>query len=79
MHKILLLNLTLLFTSLTVSFPQDLKENEIKKQFDLAINLYNASSFYQANSIFNKIINDYDINSRTTASYFFSSKIYFEQ
>ncbi len=79
MYKILSLVITFSFIFLPVSFSQDLKEDEIKRQFNLAVNLYNANSYYQAQSIFNKIISDYELNSRTTASYFFSSKIYLEQ
>jgi branched-chain amino acid transport system substrate-binding protein len=79
MHKVLSLAIVLSFIFLPVSLSQDLKDDEIKKQFNLAVNLYKANSFYQAHSIFNKIIDNYEFNSRTTASYFFSSKIYFEQ
>jgi len=79
MHKVLSLAIALSFIFLSVSLSQDLKDDEIKRQFNLAVNLYSANSYYQAQSIFNKIINDYELNSRTTASYFFSSKIYLEQ
>ena len=79
MHKVLSLAIALSFIFLYVSLSQDLKDDEIKRQFNLAVNLYSANSYYQAQSIFNKIINDYELNSRTTASYFFSSKIYLEQ
>jgi branched-chain amino acid transport system substrate-binding protein len=79
MHKVLSLAIALSFIFLSVSLSQNLKDDEIKRQFILAVNLYSANSYYQAQSIFNKIINDYELNSRTTASYFFSSKIYLEQ
>ena len=79
MHKVLLLAIALSIIFLPVSLSQDLKDDEIKRQFNLAVNLYNANSYHQAHSIFNKIIDDYELNGRTTASYFFSSKIYLEQ
>ena len=79
MHRVLSLVIALSFVFLSVSLSQDLKDDEIKRQFNLAVNLYSANSYHQAQSIFNKIINDYELNSRTTASYFFSSKIYLEQ
>jgi len=79
MHKVLSLAIVLSFIFLPVSLSQDLKDNEVIRQFNLAVNLYNAGSYYQAHSIFNKIIDDFELNSRTTASYFFSSKIYLEQ
>ncbi len=79
MHKVLYLAIALSFIFLPVSLSQNLKDDEVKRQFNLAVNLYNAGSYYQAHSIFNKIIDDYELNSRTTASYFFSGKIYIEQ
>ena len=79
MHKVLSTAIAFLFIFLPVSLSQHLKDDEIKEQFNLAVELYNANSYYQAHSIFNKIINEYDFNSRTTVSYFFSSKIYLGQ
>jgi len=78
MRKVLTLVIALSFIFSPVSFSQDLKENEIKRQFNLALNLYNANSLHQAQSIFKKIIDDFELNSKTTASYFFSCKIYLE-
>jgi len=79
MRKVLILVIALSFIFSSVSISQDLKDDEIKRQFNLAVNLYNAGSHYQAQSIFKKIIDDNELNSRTTSSYFFSSKIYLEQ
>ncbi|NNG26458.1 MAG: tetratricopeptide repeat protein, partial [Ignavibacteriaceae bacterium] len=79
MRKVLILVIALSFIFSSVSISQDLKDDEIKRQFNLAVNLYNAGSHYQAQSIFKKIIYDNELNSRTTSSYFFSSKIYLEQ
>ena len=79
MHKVLSTAIAFLFIFLPVSLSQHLKDDEIKEQFNFAVELYNANSYYQAHSIFNKIINEYDFNSRTTVSYFFSSKIYLGQ
>ena len=79
MHKILSLAIVLSFIISSVSLSQDWNDGEIKRQFNLAVNLFNANSYYQAHSIFNKIIYDYELNGRTTASYFFSSKIYLDQ
>ena len=69
--------ITFLFISNT--FSQSIKNDEIVSQFNLAINFYNSGNYHQANSVFSRIINAYDLNNRTTASYFFSSKIFVEQ
>ncbi len=69
--------ITFLFTSYT--FSQNIKNDEIASQFNLAINFYNSGNYHQANSVFSRIINAYELNNRTTASYFFSSKIFVEQ
>jgi branched-chain amino acid transport system substrate-binding protein len=49
-------------------------EQEIKKQFEIALNQFNSGDFNQAITSFNKIITDYDYNSKTTISEFFKSK-----
>ncbi|MBT8387470.1 MAG: tetratricopeptide repeat protein, partial [Ignavibacteria bacterium] len=79
MHKVVCLAIALSFIFFSASLSQELKDDEIKRQFNLAVNLYSANSYYQAQSIFEKIINESKLNSRITASYFFSSKIYLEQ
>ena len=79
MRKVLIVAIALSSIFSPVSLSQDLKADEIKRQFNLGVDLYNTNSYYQALSIFKKIIDDFELNSKTTASYFFSSKIYLEQ
>jgi len=63
---------------LNLAYSQVVTEEEINNQFNSAIALYNAGKYDEALTGFNKIIIDYKYNSKTTASEFFKSKIYFE-
>ena len=56
-------------------FPQNDSELEISKQFDSALNQFNSQDYDKAIESFNKIITDYDYNSKTTVSEFFKAKI----
>lgn len=54
-------------------------EEDINNQFDKAVSLFNTGNYDNALQIFNKLIVDYKLNSKTTVSEFFKIKIYFEQ
>jgi len=69
---------TLITFTLNLAYSQVVTEEEINNQFNSAIALYNAGKYDEALTGFNKIIIDYKYNSKTTASEFFKSKIYFE-
>ena len=67
----------IIFTSNLV-YSQGVTDEEINKQFDNAVALFNSGKYDEALAGFNKIIIDYKYNSKTTASEFFKAKIYFE-
>ena len=72
----------LLLTGLSISFfnhAQTYPDGTIDSQFRLAVNMYNTGDYSQALAIFDKIINDNDYNSKTTAAEFFKAKIFFEE
>ncbi len=48
---------------------------KVDSDFELAVQLYNSGQYEIALVRFEKIINDYDLNSKTSASYFFEIKI----
>jgi branched-chain amino acid transport system substrate-binding protein len=48
---------------------------KVDSDFELAVQLYNSGQYEIALVRFEKIINDYDLNSKTSASYFFKIKI----
>ena len=54
-------------------------QKKIDAEFSRAVNLYDAREFISALSGFKKIINEYDLNSKTTAAYFFTIKILIEK
>jgi len=47
---------------------------KVDSDFELAVQLYNSGQYEIALVRFEKIINDYDLNSKTSASYFFEFK-----
>ena len=67
----------IIFTSNLV-YSQGVTDEEINKQFDNAVALFNSGKYDEALAGFNKIIIDHKYNSKTTASEFFKAKIYFE-
>lgn len=71
--------LLLLTYLIVIPFYSVLSQNnvkqEINKQFDIALNQFNSGDFDQAITSFNKVITDYDYNSKTTVSEFFKAKI----
>ena len=78
MNKYIILILTFFSFSLC-THAQTNSDGAIDSQFRLAVSLYNTGDFKQALRIFDKIINDYDYNSKTTAAEFFKAKILFEE
>lgn len=52
---------------------------DIDSDFNLAVELYNSGWYDIALVRFEKIIDDYDLNSKTSASYFFKIKILIDQ
>lgn len=53
-------------------------KREIDSEFTRAVELYNAQRYNSALFRFEKIINGYDLNSKTSAAYFFKIKILIE-
>jgi len=60
-------------------YSQTSSDKQINSQFRIAVDFYSTGLPDQALSLFDKIINDYDYNSKTTVSEFFKAKIYLEQ
>ncbi|MCH8032195.1 MAG: ABC transporter substrate-binding protein [Bacteroidetes bacterium] len=56
-----------------------MNQKKIDTEFSRAVKLYDAREFISALSGFEKIINEYDLNSKTTAAYFFTIKILIEK
>jgi branched-chain amino acid transport system substrate-binding protein len=63
---------------LNLAYSQVVTEEEINNKFNDAVALFNAGKYDEALTGFNKIIIDNKYNSKTTASEFFKTKIYFE-
>lgn len=75
-------NIILIFTLFIISFfsnAQTYSDGTINSQFRLALSMYNTGDFNQALAIFDKIINDNDYNTKTTAAEFFKAKIFFAE
>ena len=70
--------LALIIISLNLAYSQEISQQEINYEFDNAVALFNSGKYDEALTVFNKIIIDYKYNSKTTASEFFKTKIYFE-
>jgi branched-chain amino acid transport system substrate-binding protein len=68
----------LIFSSDSINSQTNVQE-EINNQFNKAVSLFDAGNYDDALQIFNKLIIDYKLNSKTTASEFFKVNIYFEQ
>lgn len=72
----------LLLAGLSISFfnrAQTYSNGNIDSQFRLAVSMYDSGDYDQALVIFEKIINDNEYNSKTTAAEFFKAKIFFEE
>ena len=64
--------------NIAVVFSQD-HESNIKKEFQLGINLFSNYQYDEALNIFKRISDDNDPNSRTTAAFLFEGKIYLKK
>ncbi len=71
--------LSLIFILFSISSVAQIDQKKIDAEFSRAVNLYDAREFISALSGFKKIINEYDLNSKTTAAYFFTIKILIEK
>ncbi len=71
--------LSLIFILFSISSVAQIDQKKIDAEFSRAVNLYDAREFISALSGFEKIINEYDLNSKTTAAYFFTIKILIEK
>ncbi|MBT8380411.1 MAG: penicillin-binding protein activator [Ignavibacteria bacterium] len=78
MHKYIILIFTLFTFSISI-IAQTYSDATINSQFRLAVSMYSTGDFDQALVILDKIINENDYNSKTTASEFFKAKIFIEQ
>ncbi|MBT8380887.1 MAG: penicillin-binding protein activator [Ignavibacteria bacterium] len=78
MHKYIILIFTLFTFSISI-IAQTYSDGTINSQFRLAVSMYSTGDFDQALVILDKIINENDYNSKTTASEFFKAKIFIEQ
>jgi branched-chain amino acid transport system substrate-binding protein len=67
--------LSLIITFFSVNSLAQVDQNKIDAEFSRAVNLYDAREFNSALSGFQRIIDEYDLNSKTTAAYFFTIKI----
>ena len=57
---------------------QNLNGQDIDSEFRTAVDLYSSGDFDQSLPIFSKIIDEYDSNSKTTASIIFKAKIFYQ-
>jgi branched-chain amino acid transport system substrate-binding protein len=64
--------------NIAVVFSQDIESN-IKKEFQIGVNLYSNYQYDEALDIFKRISEDNEANSRTTASLLFEGKIYLKK
>ncbi len=71
--------LSLIFIFFSISSLAQVDQEKIDAEFSRAVELYNVREFNFALSGFEKIINEYDLNSKTTAAYFFTIKILIEK
>ena len=70
-----------LFIGLTGNLYSQTRVNQTKinEEFNNAVNLYKAQQLDESLLAFDNIINSYDLNTKTTASYFFKIKILIEK
>jgi branched-chain amino acid transport system substrate-binding protein len=71
--------LSLIITFFSINSLAQVNQYKIDAEFSRAVNLYDAREFNSALSGFEKIINEYQLNSKTTAAYFFTIKILIEK
>ncbi|TDJ54522.1 MAG: tetratricopeptide repeat protein, partial [Ignavibacteria bacterium] len=71
--------LSIIFIFFSINSLAQVDQQKIDAEFSRAVELYNVMEFNSALSGFEKIINEYDLNSKTTAAYFFTIKIQIEK
>ncbi|HEY6435179.1 MAG TPA: ABC transporter substrate-binding protein [Ignavibacteriaceae bacterium] len=72
---IISLIIILALVSLNTVFSQGVSEEEMEKSFDSALTLYNNGNIEESLAGFNKFLNDYNYNAKTTTTEFFIAKI----
>lgn len=72
---LLLIKLILCFST---DFAQSVSEEEINKQFNNALSLYNSGRLQESLDSFDKFLDNNTYNSKTTAAEFFKAKIHLE-
>ena len=60
------------------TYSQEVSEVEINTRFNDALSLYKAGEYEESLDLFNKFLNNYQYNSKTTAAEFFKAKIHLE-
>jgi branched-chain amino acid transport system substrate-binding protein len=63
---------------LNLIFAQSLSQDEINKQFNQALSLYNSGNLQKSLDSFEKFLDNNNDNSKTTAAYFFKTKIHLD-
>ena len=63
---------------LNISFAQQDSEEELNKQFESALTLYDSGNLNESVTSFTKLIDSHNYNSKTTAAFFFKIKIHLE-
>jgi branched-chain amino acid transport system substrate-binding protein len=74
---ILLFSVQIIF-NFNQTYSQEVSEVEINTRFNDALSLYNAGEYEESLDLFNKFLNNYQYNSKTTAAEFFKAKIHLE-
>ena len=67
-----------IFFGLNLIFAQSLSQDEINKQFNEALSLYNSGNLQESLDNFEKFLDKNNDNSKTTAADFFKTKIHLE-
>ena len=76
---ILSLPILLMWVSvMNVSFGQSASQEEINKQFETALSLYNSGNLQESLESFDKFLDKNNYNSKTSAAEFFKAKIHLE-
>ena len=74
---ILLFSVQIVF-NFNQTYSQEVSEVEINTRFNDALSLYNAGEYEESLDLFNKFLNNYQYNSKTTAAEFFKAKIHLQ-
>ena len=71
--------ISLIIVFFSINSLAQVNQKRIDAEFSRAVYLYEAREFNSALSGFEKIINEYELNLKTTAAYFFTIKILIEK